>query len=120
LQRSYLALKERDPILDQQKSIVLNPTNFQLKALAMSSGENASYLKEIQDLLQDDSFVENIRKRLCANEVNDEFEFKDGLFYFKGLLYIPPRPTRLKIIQMCHDLPTVGHFGFNKTMELIS
>jgi hypothetical protein len=50
---------------------------------------------------------------------NDEFEFKDGLFYFKGLLYIPLGPTRLKIIQMRHDLPTVGHFGFNKTMELI-
>ena len=58
----------------------------------MSSSEDASYLKEVQEALQDDPFVENIRKRLRANEVNDEFEFKDGLLYLKGLLYIPLRP----------------------------
>jgi hypothetical protein len=44
----YLAPKEGDSILDQQKSIVLKPINFQLNALAMSSGEHASYLKEVQ------------------------------------------------------------------------
>jgi hypothetical protein len=76
----------------------LKSANFQLKALAMSYGENASYLKEIQEALQDDTFVEIIRKSLCANEVNDEFEFKHELLYFKGLLYIPPGPTRLKTI----------------------
>jgi hypothetical protein len=88
-----LAPKEGDSILDQQKSIVLKPANFQLKALVMSSGKDASYLKEVQEALQDDPFVENIRKSLRANEVNDEFEFNDGLLYFKGLLYIPLRLT---------------------------
>jgi hypothetical protein len=118
--RSYLAPKEGDPILDQQKSIVLKSANFQLKALAMSSGEDALYLKEVQEALHDHPFVRNIRKRLHTNKVNDEFEFKDGLLYFNGLLYIPPRPTRLKIIQMRHDFPVARYFGFNKTMELIS
>jgi hypothetical protein len=83
--RSYLAPKEGDPILDQQKSIVLKPANFQLKALTMSSDEDASYLKEVQEALQDDPFIETIKKRLHTNEVNNEFEFKDGLLYFKGL-----------------------------------
>jgi hypothetical protein len=92
LRRSYLAPKETDPILDQQRSIVLKLVNFQSKALAMSFGEDASYLKEFQEALHDDPFVENIRNRLCANEVNDEFEFNDGLLYFKELLYILPRP----------------------------
>jgi hypothetical protein len=87
-----LAPKETDPILDQQRSIVLKLVNFQSKALAMSFGEDASYLKEFQEALHDDPFVENIRNRLCANEVNDEFEFNDGLLYFKELLYILPRP----------------------------
>jgi hypothetical protein len=73
--------------LDQQKSIVLKPANFQLKALAMSYGKDASYLKEVQEALQDDPFVENIRKWLHTNKINDEFEFKDGLFYFKRLLH---------------------------------
>jgi hypothetical protein len=46
-----LAPKEGDPILDQQKSIVLKPANFQLKALAMSSDEDSSYLSEVQEAI---------------------------------------------------------------------
>jgi hypothetical protein len=57
----------------------------------MSSCEDASYLKEVQEVLNDDPFVGNINKCLCINEVNDEFEFKNGLLYFKKLLYMPPR-----------------------------
>ena len=86
----------------------------------MSYGKDASYLKEVQEVLQDDPSIETIRKQLRTNEVNDEFEFKDGLLYFKGHLYIPPGPTQLKIIQILHNVFAVGHFGFNKTMELIS
>jgi hypothetical protein len=81
--RSYLAPKERDLILIQQKSIVLKPTNFQFKALAISSCDDVLYLKEVQEALQGNLFVENIKKHLRFNEVNDRFEFKDGLFYFK-------------------------------------
>ena len=46
--RSYLVLKEGDPILDHQKSIVLKPINFHLKSLAKSSSEDASFLKEVK------------------------------------------------------------------------
>ena len=44
---------------------------------------------------------------------------KDGLLYFKGLLYISLGPIWLKIIQMRHNLSTARHFGFNKTMKFI-
>jgi hypothetical protein len=114
-----LAPKE-EQILDQQKSIVLKPAKFQLKALVMSSCEDASCFTKVQEALKDDPFIEQIKERLRINDINDEYEFNDGLLYFKGLLYILPGPIRLKIIQMRHDLPTVGHFGFNKTMELLS
>lgn len=46
--------------------------------------------------------------------------FKDGLLYYKGLLYVPEGPLRLQVLQARHDLPAAGHFGFNKTMELLS
>jgi hypothetical protein len=78
------------------------------------------FLKEVQEAFYDDPFVENIKKHSRINEVNDDFKFRDGLLYFKGLLNILPGPIRLKIIQMCQDLPVVEQFGFNKTMELIS
>jgi hypothetical protein len=84
----------------------------------MFSCEDTSYFMEVQKTLKDDPLVEKIRERLRINEVNDEFEFKNGLLYFKGLLYVPLGPTQLKIIQMHHDLSASGHFGFNKTMEL--
>ena len=83
----------------------------------MSFWEDASYLKDVQEALKDNPFVENMRKYLHINEVNDEFGLNDGLFYFKDLIYIPPRPIWLKIIQICHNLPVAGHFGFNKTMD---
>jgi hypothetical protein len=63
--------------LDQQKSIILKPTNFQLKALVMSSYEDASYFTEVQKALKDDPFVEIIRKYSCINQVNDDFKFRD-------------------------------------------
>jgi hypothetical protein len=44
----------------------------------------------------------------------------DGFLYYQGLLYIPDGPCRLQVLQSRHDFPTARHFGFNKTMELIS
>jgi hypothetical protein len=58
----------------------------------MSSCKDILYLKEVNEALTDDPFVINIRECLRINEVNDEFEFKDGLIYYKGLLYILSEP----------------------------
>jgi hypothetical protein len=59
----------------------------------MSSYNDASYFMDVQEALKGDLFVEKIRERLRINEVTDEVEFKDGLLYFKELLYIPPGPS---------------------------
>ena len=50
----------------------------------------------------------------------ESFEYKDGLLYRHGLLYIPAGPLRLRILQECHDTPAAGHFGQRKTHELLS
>jgi hypothetical protein len=50
----------------------------------------------------------------------NNFQFKNGLLYYKDLLYVPSGPLRLQVLQARHYLPSVSHFGFNKTMELIS
>jgi hypothetical protein len=116
-----MAPKPGDDVLDQQKSILLKPKNLQLKALVDT---RASHLDEIRTALKNDPFTINIQKRFKNYEEfldNDEdFHFQDDLLYYKGLLYVPPGSIRLKILQARHDFPAAGHFGFNKTMELIA
>ena len=60
-------------------------------------------------------------KKSIQNQKNIvDFGFKDDLLYYHGLLYIPLGSNQFKVLQRCHDFFEVGHFGFNKTMELIS
>ena len=54
------------------------------------------------------------------DDTDPRFQFQDGLLYYQGLLYVPEGPCRLQVLQSRHDFPAAGHFGFNKTMELIS
>jgi hypothetical protein len=53
------------------------------------------------------------------DDTDPRFQFIDGLLYYQGLLISPDGPCRLRVFQSHHDFPAVGHFGFNKTMELI-
>lgn len=52
---------------------------------------------------------------------NSPFEIKDGLIYYKdGRLLIPnDAALHLRIIHECHDVPTAGHLGKDKTLEQI-
>jgi hypothetical protein len=54
------------------------------------------------------------------DDTDPRFQLMDGLLNYQRLLYIPDGPCRLRVLQSRHDFPVVGHFGFNKTMELIS
>ncbi len=55
-----------------------------------------------------------------SHDANPRFQFQDGLLYYQGLLYVPKGPCRLQVLQSQHDSPSARHFGYNKTMELIS
>ena len=60
------------------------------------------------------------RPRETLRNNDPRFQFQDGLLYYEGLLYVPEGPCRLRVLQSRHDFPSAGHFGYNKTMELIS
>ncbi len=82
--------------------------------------EDKTLLQHIRENIVNDSFVivvKSHRKNL-PNEFN-KFEFHDGLLYHDELLYILESPVRLQVLQARHDTLVVGHFGFNKTMELM-
>lgn len=38
----------------------------------------------------------------------------------KEQIYVSEGKTRLRVLQAHHDFPAAGHFGYNKTLELIS
>ncbi len=76
---------------------------------------DTDFLEELRGASVVDSLVRDAKHRLDK----DKFKIEDGLLYFEGRLYIPEGPPRLHILQSRHDFPAAGHFGFNKTMELI-
>jgi hypothetical protein len=49
-----------------------------------------------------------------------KFKFQDGLFYRDGLLYVPDGPMEFQVFKARYDALVASHFGFNKTMELMS
>ena len=119
--RSYLAPKPGDEVLDQQKTVLLKVRNLQLKAATIAE---AFHLDEIWRALMNDAFASNMRKCLKNKrdllDIDEDFEFQDGLLYYKRLLYLPQGPLPLKILQARHDFLAAGYFGFNKTIELVA
>ncbi|CAI5786813.1 Hypothetical predicted protein [Podarcis lilfordi] len=51
---------------------------------------------------------------------DDEFQIRDGLLIRRGALYVPGDDLRAKVLQQLHDAPTAGHFGKEKTVELVA
>ena len=82
--------------------------------------EDTPLLQQIRKDLDNDPFAKDIKYHLQQANANNDFEEIDGLVYFKGLLYVPSGPARLQTLQSRHDVPTAGHFGVNKTIELVS
>jgi len=51
----------------------------------------------------------------------DEWIEKDRLLYYKNLLYIPENEAlQTDIAQGCHDTLVAGHFGQEKTIEIVT
>jgi len=50
-----------------------------------------------------------------------DWELEDGLLYYKGRLFVPSKEELLtEIAKGCHDSKVAGHFGQEKTIELVT
>ena len=92
---------------------------FSTSFLGSSSPKDLSIIEEIQKTLGQDPLVKNVQKQIKEGK-GEDLQFKNGFLFFQGLLYVPPRLARLKVLQVHHDLPVAGHFGVHKTIELVS
>jgi len=54
-------------------------------------------------------------------ELPTSWQYRDGFPYFKNRLYIYANDAlKTKIAKGCHDLKVAGHFGMEKTIEIIT
>jgi hypothetical protein len=95
--RAYLAPNEGDAVYDQQRSIFLKPKRLVLHSLVSSPLKDLSIIEEIQRTLGQDPLVKNVQRQMKEDK-GEDFQFKDGLLFFQGLLYVPPRLARLKVL----------------------
>jgi hypothetical protein len=116
--RLYLAQKEKEATYEQQWTTILKVEQLCLCSATVSILVNSSFLDQVRIASTMDPPILDIKRH--SNNNRERFRIMDDLLYFEEHLYIPERPTCLWVLQARHDFPTARHFGFNKTLELIS
>ena len=91
------------------------------------SFKNDSLISSIHDSLANDEFYCKITEFLKNDKSKDppfskidKFSLdKNGYLLFENLIYVPNK-IRIRVLELHHDSISAGHFGINKTIELIS
>jgi len=93
---------------------------------ALTRTMNDSFLDKIrmagkEDEKWQDRGRELVRLRENGEKMPDEWIEKDGLLYYENRLYIPEdEAVQTEIAQGCHDSLVAGHFGQEKTIEIVT
>jgi len=93
---------------------------------ALTRTMNDAFLDKIkmagkEDERWQDRGRELVRIRESEEKMPDEWIEKDGLLYYKNRLYIPDNEAlQTEIAQGCHDSVVAGHFGQEKTIEIVT
>jgi hypothetical protein len=122
--------KEGDERLTQQHQVILKPKNLRLAAVLevprLTKVSPARH-DELQAALANDPLSKQLMKDIIARKKHSRFlpigecAIKDGLLHYQGLLYIPDDAAiKLEILRTNHDVPSAGHPGRARTLELLS
>jgi hypothetical protein len=75
----------------------------------------------IREALQDDTNMSKVIERLEAGEKLNGWKLDNGLLYFQECIFVPQEKEIHKaIIESCHNVPSAGHLGQFRTLELVS
>lgn len=87
----------------------------------MDSVLRAVFILDTDQLLEDIRTTISADDSLLANLDNPRWSKDDtGLYHLDGQIFVPDlNDLRLHVLRSKHDHPTAGHFGHNKTLELI-
>jgi len=124
-----IASKNADQILLTTDKFLLMPDIFQICALhntAIPTGMDLDLRAALQEGIKADRVMgEKLRSMLTSGPRHitkglQEWNYKDGLFLYKGLVYVPNNKNlKCKVTQLFHD-QVIGHPGQWKTIELIT
>ena len=95
---------------------VLKPDNF--CAAASITPLNDQILHEYKK----DEYYKEICNKLNSKHdfpKSNKFSLSNNFLLFNGKIYVPPN-CRSSVLNICHDSPSAGHFGFKKTFSLIN
>jgi RNase H-like domain found in reverse transcriptase/Reverse transcriptase (RNA-dependent DNA polymerase)/Integrase zinc binding domain/Retroviral aspartyl protease/Integrase core domain/Chromo (CHRromatin Organisation MOdifier) domain len=81
----------------------------------------SSLLADIFEASKQDAAYLRLLKKSASELKKVELHVEGGLVYYKATrLYLPDdRSLRTRILQECHDAPTAGHLGKDKTIEQV-
>ena len=130
--RSYFAPKPGDPTYDHQEQVLLSPSRLRLMVTNVSETTlDSKFLDSIRASIGSDDFAQDILDHIVPDRAScsrskfsridyGNFSWHDGLLFRNNRTYIPNGPSRLQVLQHCHDSPLAGHFGVLKTLELVT
>jgi len=86
--------------------------------------EVESLLPEQKQRIINDALADDLYKSICkevakGKNIDTNYELIDDFLCWNGRLYAPER-TRERIMKSEHDSKIAGHFGRDRTMELVS
>lgn len=135
--RPEYAPKEGDPLRLQQFQTLLKPENFimstsvigtlvslQTPELVLSAcydlvheenpSEDDTLLSRIRSAQKEDPYVQ----KLLETNLEPHMAFIDDILLVFDRIYVPDS-IRLEVLRLCHDSLLAGHFGIEKTMNLV-
>ncbi len=82
---------------------------------------SSDFLQLVKEAAKDDEDYQTMVQRVRAGHGEDHVELQDDLLYWKCRLWVPRNDAlRLRIAQEEHDSRVAGHFGQDKTLELVT
>src|SRR5258706_12463783 len=104
--------------LNPNERVIVERNDLIVAALSV---EESKWKKQIWEAGESDSKWKSIQKTLILGQKTDEgYELEDNLVTYRRRLYIPDdNGLKLEVARECHDSKVAGHFGRDKTYELM-
>ena len=90
-------------------------------AVQTRNAANSEWTKLILEAGPKDKQLSAVRSALMSGKFMDNLSLQDDLVLFKNRIYLPDcNDVKLTVTRQAHDVKVAGHFGRDKTIELLT